>query len=205
MNRTVKEARFVALVLMCLTVALMIVFVGVLIYVDRQPTYTIREERVGVPPATPRPSPQVDTWTRYDVPLAGDLQHYISDRCEEYGISVPLALAVIEKESGYDAEHVGDSGRSFGLMQVMSSEHTARCIRLGAWNLLEPKSNVRVGIDYLAELMADRNVIEALMAYNAGPGNAADQLAAGIKHTDYTDYVLSRAKEIAGTGEDVPQ
>ena len=192
-----------ALVLMCLAAAMVIISICCLVYWDPTPSYTIREDRVGTIPPAPNPEPEAETWTRYDVPLSDEVQRYISAQCREHGLSVPLVLAVIEKESDYDTELVGDGGKSWGLMQIYATEHIRRCVDLGSWNLLDPCHNVRVGIDYLAELMATRNVISALMAYNAGPAAADEQLAAGVRHTDYTDYVLARAKQIALTGEEV--
>ena len=101
---------------------------------------------------TGEPAPAV--WTRYPVPLDDELQIYIEQLCAEYEVPANVVFAVIEVESGYDPSLVGDGGNSWGLMQIYATQHTARCVRLGAWNLLDPKANVRVGIDFLGELLA---------------------------------------------------
>lgn len=40
----------------------------------------------------------------YDVNLTDDLQDYIFDLCNEYGVDEKIVIAVIEKESGYDPD-----------------------------------------------------------------------------------------------------
>ena len=142
------------------------------------------------------------TWTRYDVPLEDELQRYIYEVCREYGVDMPLVLAIIERESGYDPDQIGDEGRSYGLMQVMASEHTERCIRLGAVRLLEPRQNILAGVDYLAELFTKDKPIEwVLMAYHGGEPYAIGQERDGVRSTAYVSYVLARAEEIETTEE----
>lgn len=134
---------------------------------------------------------------RYPVPLDAALQQYIVDQCKAYGVSVSYVLAIIDKESSFDAALIGDNGKSYGLMQIKAEDHTDRCIRLGAYNLLNPYQNVTVGIDYFAELLSEENGIEwALMAYNGGPGYADDRVAKGVV-TDYVEYIKQRAEYYA--------
>lgn len=116
--------------------------------------------------------------TYYDVPLDQDLQDYIFEVCENYGVDAAIVIAMIEKESNYDADIVGDDGYAFGLMQVQPRWHEARIESLGVGDLLDPYQNVLVGIDYLAELLskgsekASGALVWAVMAYNGGPGLA---------------------------------
>ena len=134
---------------------------------------------------------------RYPVPLDAALQQYIVDQCKAYSVSVSYVLAIIDKESNFDADLIGDSGQSYGLMQIKAADHTDRCIRLGAYNLLNPYQNVTVGIDYFAELLAEENGIEwALMAYNGGPGYADVRIENGVV-TDYVEYIKQRAEYYA--------
>lgn len=115
----------------------------------------IWEERVMTPTYTPVPEPE--EWVRYNVPLDDDLQKYIEKECKEYGVPSPIVMAVIGVESNFDPNCKGDvvDGyyQSFGLMQIYAKEHYERCIRLNACNLLDPYQNVKVGIDFLAELI----------------------------------------------------
>lgn len=139
--------------------------------------------------------PEPETW---DVPLEKDLQLFIADLCEEVSIEPELVLAMIEQESQWNPEAVGDGGRSFGLMQVQRWCHKDRMNRLGCDDLLDPYQNVLVGIDILAEKMAKYDTIgEALTAYNAGDAGAYEHyFSKGIYANDYAKEVLARAEEL---------
>lgn len=89
--------------------------------------------------------------TYYDVPLTKDLQDIIIDASEKRDVDPALVLAVIEKESGYNPDASGDNGRSQGLMQIWRSLHEKKMKKLGVANLYDPRDNVLVGIDILAE------------------------------------------------------
>ena len=136
----------------------------------------------------------------YDIPLSEDLQDFVIARCDEYGIEPAYVFAVIERESTYRADAIGDSGKSFGLMQIKKEYHEERMKRLGVTDLLDPYSNVAVGIDYLAEMIEKYTDIEmALAAYNAGSGGAYRYyFRKGIFSTEYSRGVLDRAEELRG-------
>lgn len=109
----------------------------------------------------------------YPVPMDHDLQAHIIRTCHAYKIDPALVMAVIQKESTFDAIAIGDGGDSAGLMQVQERWHRERMERLGVSDLLDPYQNTLVGIDYLAELLDKYSVAEALTAYNSGtPGKS---------------------------------
>lgn len=109
----------------------------------------------------------------YDIPLDKDLQRHITEICDVNDIDPKLVFAVIERESQYNPNVIGDSGESFGLMQVQPKWHEARMERLGVTDLLDPYQNVLVGIDYLAECVREYKTVEdALTVYNAGANGA---------------------------------
>ena len=139
--------------------------------------------------------PEPETW---DVPLENDLQLFIADLCETVSIEPELVLAIIENESQWNPEAVGDGGRSFGLMQVQRWCHKDRMNRLGCDDLLDPYQNVLVGIDILAEKMAKYDTIgEDLTAYNAGDyGAYVHYFSKGIYANDYAKEVMARAEEL---------
>lgn len=136
------------------------------------------------------PAPKTYTWVRYPVPMSDDLQKFTEEVCREYEVPASVVFAVMEAETGgtFDPELKGDmydgQYRSFGLMQVMASEHMDRCIRLNAYNLLDAKQNIRVGVDFLAELIAyyDGDYRAALSFYNCDSTG------------EYAERVLSRAE-----------
>lgn len=130
--------------------------------------------------STPKANAVMETATEmetkvvfYDIPLDKDLQKHITEICNANDIDPELVFAVIERESQYDPNVIGDSGESFGLMQVQPKWHEDRMNRLGVTDLLDPYQNVLVGIDYLAECVREYKTIEnALTVYNAGANGA---------------------------------
>lgn len=125
----------------------------------------------------------------YPVPLDEDLQLFIIRSCEARHIDPAVVLAMIEKESGYNASAVGDSGNSLGLMQIQPRWHSERMRELGCEDLLDPYQNVTVGIDILTTLSETGKPTEwVLMAYNGGTKDAYRREATG--------EVSSYAKEV---------
>ena len=130
---------------------------------------------------------------RYDVPLDGILQEYIIKEALEHHINPALVFAIIERESNYDCEAVGDGGNSIGLMQINTYWQQDRMDKLGIADLFNPYENVKIGIDILSELISRYEDISLmLMAYNGGPGYADSMSAVGIYSTEYSEYVIKR-------------
>ena len=136
--------------------------------------------------------------TYYDVPLTEDLQDIIIDVSEKRGVDPALVLAVIEKESGYNPDASGDNGKSQGLMQIWRNAHKKRMKKLGAVNLYDPRDNVIVGVDILAEKLEKYEDAEkALIAYNAGDAGAKKHyFSKGVYSNGYSRAVLKIAEEI---------
>ncbi len=131
----------------------------------------------------------------FDVPLSKEVQDTIFAECEKNNIDPALVVAIIERESDFDVETIGDGGRSVGLMQIMVKWHRERMAALNCENLLDPCQNVTVGIDYLAEQIDryDGDVAKAVVAYNRGHFDG--------EFTDYAVFVLSRAVSLGGETE----
>ena len=96
----------------------------------------------------------------FDVPLSEDLQNHIFMVCESYGIDPTIVIAMIQRESNFVIDIVGDNGNSFGLMQIQPRWHSARMEKLGCTDLLNPYQNVNVGVNYLAELFEKGKPVE---------------------------------------------
>lgn len=138
----------------------------------------------------------VEEYTYYDVPLEKDLQRHIFIVCESYGVDPELVMGIIQRESCYTADAIGDGGNSLGLMQIQPRWHQARMEKLGVTDLLDPYQNVLVGVDLLAELYSMNSSTEwVLMAYNGGCGYANRKLANG-EISDYAVAVLGNREEM---------
>jgi hypothetical protein len=149
------------------------------------PTTTELPVETIVTPVETEPPKQI----YYNVNLSAEVQDVIFAECEKYGISPAIVIAMIERESNYKADAIGDKGRSWGLMQIQPQWHYKRMKKLGCTNLLDPIQNVEVGIDYLGELYIRYNDIsKALVAYNRGSYNGVI--------TSYAVEVIARANEV---------
>ncbi len=126
------------------------------------------------------------------------MQVYTYCICKQYGVRYDLVVALIEKESGYKFDKVGDDGHSIGYMQIYEECHRDRMERLNVTDLTNPYQNVLVGIDYLSELIGRYGTIQdALAAYNYGEQRAKRHLwKNGIYVYEYNQTIMSRMKEI---------
>lgn len=132
----------------------------------------------------------------FDIPLESNLQAYIVELCNARGIDPAIVMAMIYRESGYNAGAVGDSGNSLGLMQIMPRWNGDRMSELGCYDLLDPYQNVAVGIDCFADYFDQSGSIEwSLMAYNGGPSYANRKWNSG-EISGYVYAVLSYADSI---------
>ncbi|MGB0718947.1 MAG: lytic transglycosylase domain-containing protein [Bdellovibrionales bacterium] len=92
-----------------------------------------------------------------------------------FAIDPALMHAIMRQESRFDASAASPSGAA-GLMQLLPS--TAQGVDTEkAADLLSPIANLELGQDYLKSLLetktVDGDLLNVLMAYNAGPGNLA--------------------------------
>ena len=132
----------------------------------------------------------------FDVPLDHKLQDYIFELCEEKCIDPAIIIAMIDKESKFDIDIIGDKGKSYGLMQIQPRWHKERMEELGVTDLLDPYQNVTVGIDILAELLESGESLEwALMAYNGGH-SYANRLESEGRLSTYASTVIENASEL---------
>jgi soluble lytic murein transglycosylase-like protein len=120
--------------------------------------------------------------------------------------SVPpsLALAIIAKESNFNPDDVNETGKdaergnAWGFMQM--TLQTARSLGFEgrAENLLEPSTNVYLGMLYLSRLLRrfDNDIPLAVAAYNRGAEGVNRMLAQGkdVRELSYVAYVIE-AKE----------
>lgn len=137
----------------------------------------------------------------YSVPLTVEIQRHIKALSHEAGVDSAVILAMIEVESNYDSNILGDGGNSYGLMQIQPRWHSERMAALGVTDLMDPQQNVTVGIDILAELLAkyNGNLEMALVAYNAGPTGAYQQwFRRGVYSSEYSRKVLKISAELKG-------
>lgn len=169
--------------------------------VETEPVETTVPTEAPTEPEIPTEAPTEPEKVYYDVPLHENLQDYIFRICEERGIDPAIIIAMIDRESDFRGNLVGDNGHAFGLMQVQPQWHQERMDKLGVTDLLEPYQNVLTGIDYLDELLnyagKERTIEWALMAYNGGPSYAIQKSSEGVV-TEYVTDVLNKIDILRG-------
>ncbi len=104
------------------------------------------------------------------------VKHLLRESALLHGIDYELLQALIVTESGFDPQAVSPRG-AVGLMQLMPATAQRYGVRADAKNPLEkkltdPRTNIRAGSRYLADLirMFPGQIELALAAYNAGEG-----------------------------------
>src|SRR5690625_2514237 len=92
----------------------------------------------------------------------------IEEASSKFSIPFKLIKKVIEVESSFNPNNVSHAG-AMGLMQLMPK--TAK--GLGVQDPFDAKENIFSGTKYLRDMLDryDQDVLLALSAYNAGPGN----------------------------------
>lgn len=136
------------------------------------------------------------TYKLCDIPLDAELQIWVFDYCKDKKLNPYLIFAMCEMESQYNANAVGDSGRSLGIMQIQPKWHGWRMDKLGCTDLMDARQNMMVGIDILMDLYSKCNdTAWVLMAYNGGEAYANRNYSAG-NISEYARYIMTRAEEM---------
>lgn len=123
-------------------------------------------------------------------PTTPDIMAIVEQVSNDYELPSTVLLAMIERESGFEVEAVGDGGRSLGLMQIQPRWHQQRMDDLGCTDMFDAEQNITVGADILAEQLAryDGDMGKALTAYNQGSCRS--------EVSEYAVEVMARAAEI---------
>lgn len=131
-----------------------------------------------------------------DVPLDVDVQEYIYYLSNSYNIDYSLIMAVIDTESGFNADIVS-STNDFGLMQINKCNHKWLQETLGITNFLDAKQNASAGIYVLRRLFEvnGNDTVKVLMAYNMGQTGAERCWKQGIHSTSYTEKIIKKQLE----------
>lgn len=130
-----------------------------------------------------------------DLPLTEDLQRFIYYLSAAYGIDYPLALAIIDRESQFEADTVSPTN-DYGLMQINRINHARLNKELGVTNFLEPYQNIKAGMFILRSLFDKYEAVDTvLMAYNMGESGAKRLWNKGIFESRYSNFICKKADE----------
>lgn len=132
----------------------------------------------------------------YDVPMSDELQRCVREQAERQGVPFEIALAVIERESGYKPDAVSDTG-DFGLMQINVCNHRWLYEELGITDVMDPEQNIEAGIYILGQAFQKYDDPDkALMAYNMGDSGMKAAWSKGQHSSKYSRAVLETAQSL---------
>jgi len=114
------------------------------------------------------------------------------------GIPLDVAYGLIAHESGFNANAIGDNGRSYGLVQIQLATARGLGYTGDGPGLLVPAVNVSLGFRYLrGQLDRAGTIAAALSAYNGGYrpslGYGAPRADGTFANQAYVSAVLGKA------------
>jgi soluble lytic murein transglycosylase-like protein len=128
------------------------------------------------------------------------LAHTLVAEARRHGLDLALVMAVMHVESRFNNFSISPVG-ALGLMQILPStgEELARRKGIpwrGSQTLLDPSTNVQLGIAYLRELSDryDGDLWAALAAYNWGPGHVDRRIQEGVALPSYYPSLVWQAR-----------
>ena len=118
-------------------------------------------------------------------------QEYVEQYAEQFGVDPFYIYSIIKAESNYDSSASSSKG-ALGLMQLLPATATEIAESLGVEiteeAIYNPEINIMLGTKYFSNLLkAYGNVMLALAAYNAGPGNVTKWISEGEIKKDGSD------------------
>lgn len=116
---------------------------------------------------------------------------YISRLCDFYGVDEQIVKNLIQVESGWKPEAVSLSCEYVGIMQISKKWQSERAKRLGVTDMMDPYSNILIGIDFLAYTLNEtgHDYAWALMIYNEGYKSAFEKHMNGVI-SDYAREIM---------------
>lgn len=130
------------------------------------------------------------------IPLGKDVQDYVKQLCQEYGVPEKIVYAIVQTESNFQADAISIT-HDYGLMQINAINHRWLSQELGITDFLDAKQNLKAGIYMLSQHIQQTQTLEqALMAYGLGIGNASMLFKQGVYSTQHTRYLLQIADGI---------
>lgn len=122
--------------------------------------------------------------------LDTELQIFMVDMCEKYGLPFALVLAVAEQESGFNPDEISATN-DYGIMQI--NECNFKWLREIGIEPLDYKGNIEAGVMMLSEAIKKHGEYNlALMVYNCGDTGAKRLWKQGIYSTEYSRSTMER-------------
>lgn len=125
-----------------------------------------------------------------------EYQEYVFTVCENSVIDPYTVIALIERESMGKVDALGDSGNSYGLMQIQPKWWAELIEEYKIDNLLNAYQNITLGVAILEYYQSiNPDPYWYLMAYNGGM-NYANNNYNNDNISDYATSIYNRANEL---------
>lgn len=132
-----------------------------------------------------------------DVEMDADLQEFVYCISRAYNIDFTFVMAMIQHESGYQANVVSKTG-DYGLMQINEANFEALTDVTGVTNYLDPYQSIIAGCYVLHDLFEKYDdPHRVLMSYNFGEYQASVLWNKGIYSSEYSREVMKIQKELS--------
>lgn len=120
------------------------------------------------------------------------LQESIVPTAQGLSLDPLLVTSLIKQESAFSSDAVSSVG-AMGLMQLMPFTAVAVDGQIEQSKLTDPKTNIKLGTTYLAELIQkfSGNWVYALAGYNAGPHRVDKWIKEGGAKLGMTEFIES--------------
>jgi len=132
--------------------------------------------------------------------IPADIKNAVEQASEYYGVDENLIYAIIQQESGFNPNALGDKDawgnpHSFGLMQLYDKGAGAG---YSPEYLLDIYNNVNIGTNYLKRCLDafGGDIVMAVSAYNQGISGA--RVRGWTYNRDYVDSVLANYESFKG-------
>lgn len=135
------------------------------------------------------------------------IQEYTWVLCQEKSIDYDKVVALIEQETGYTYDAIGEAEDS-GYCQIVRRYNKDLIEELGVTDLKNPYQNILVCLTLMDRLLEqyEGSYEMALTAYNAGEGGAyKNYFSAGVYASPYAKSVLDRAERIRKEMQDATE
>lgn len=133
-----------------------------------------------------------------ELSLDPEMQIYMYEVCEEYGLSFAFAAMMMESESQFNAAAIGDGGESIGYFQInrVNWERMANEYGLDAH---DNRDNIKCGVILLSELFEKQDdAYWVILCYKCGERRGRELYEQQIYTTSQFDCeaLCNRAAEI---------
>lgn len=132
---------------------------------------------------------EVEKTVYYELPLSNDEQDIVNSVCEKFEIDNRLIYGMALTESTCNPDLIGDSGESFGMLQIQPKWWSHYFDQYGCSDWLSIKDNVTVSCAIITEFSArfGGDIRSVLNAYNTGDGSC---------HNGYADRVFEKMENL---------